>query len=386
MIQNEIIEITCDCGKVHKLKSLTVEYDSAFQLINYIIQNKYNKIRIFSDHKDSLLLKTIENLLIQDGIYYEESIIKSTRPEIILCDSIKYVGEDYVIVIGDYKLIDIAKYYCSSLGLGISIVVRENVFDFTFSKFARVYDGITFSFYKTVQPDFIICFLDYLGDLDISDLKVYLNNKRLPYFENTLESRINEGLICKKINVKLLKIIDISTKIQTIKNLLNTLIYMGRAISFFGETKSFFGAEMEICNLIEVITKKDFLSCYNMASYVLKKTYYNALNNNLIILNFNLNHRISKTKKILDLPAIACMRFMKNIINNKELESRIKIINALKYMLMPILEYEDEYCLSEFIENKNDIFKALYLSPEFTIKYYFLNLIRDIGYLEKLID
>ena len=98
-----------------------------------------------------------------------------------------------------------------------------------------------------------------------------------------------------------------------------------------------------------------------------------------------MNKRIDNVKKILSIPVCKCFRIMKKQENLNQLLKKTRLIHALKYMLLSIIEEGKDYQPEEGVFSPSELSKSLYLASEFTSRNFFLNLIRDLGYLENLI-
>ena len=263
-------------------------------------------------------------------------------------------------------------------------MVNTEFYDFTFSKFARLYDGITFSFYMVSSPEFVFYMFKNLSLIDLKSCVEYLHYKKLALFENQLNETLEVDKICSKVTKNIKKVLNKNLQNINNQNILNIFIYLGQAMSFFGSTKGFFSSEIELANILEVLQKKDFLSCYIVAGKVVSQLYLLTLNSNIKVHNLNLNNRILNIKEIIKLPLSKCIRLIKKQKNSTHLLKYIRIVDALKYSLMNILDEEMKGCENICISSEN-LTKGVYLASEFTNRYTFLNLIRDVGLLELLL-
>lgn len=377
------IEVECGCGKVHSLSSINFLENNLSELIIYLKENNIKNVRLFSESNliDDEIISNLKNCLFQQKINLIVTTINIKHAEIFKVNNIAYENEEYLIIYGNQPIIDLIKYYAYITGVGYSFILYKVFYDFTFSKFARLYDGEFFHFYSVTSPEFIVFYEK--NDIELNNAIEYLYNKKIAIFENLLLDKFEYEKQCDKINYKLKQLSEKISNITKTRDVLYLLIFIGKMMSFYDETAGFFGAEIDVANALEIITKKDFMECYIVACSVIRRTYCIALNSNLNILGFNINRRIGKLNKILNLPTSKILQFVKKPMINKSISKNVRIVKALKYMLLGIIEYEN-YCQEVYI-NKNKIEKSIYIAPEFSIRYTFLNLIRDIGYLEKLV-
>lgn len=380
------IEVECECGAIHELMAMSVEANSFSSLISCLLENNIKMVRILCSCKfvddDEINRLIIE--LKKQGIKFFVTKVPYSVAELFAISKLVYKNEDYVIAYGDAFVYEMAKYYAYSIGVNLSFILTSEFYDFTFSKFARVYDGITFNFYVTTAPECVVYFDNALSNIDILWLKKYLTFKELAYFENILSLRIDEKSICSKINSKLLKIIKNINKIYKPVSLINACIFLGRAMSFFNQTKSFFSSELELSNMLEILSKSELKNCYLVSGKCINLLYLAGLESNLKVLGLNLNKRIDNVKRELSLTAIKCLAIIKKPKTNDFLLKTTRIIKALKYMLMGLL---NERASADNVSkiSRRELSLALYITPETTSRYTFLNLLRDLGYLENLI-
>ena len=377
------IEVECECGKTHELSSLNFFKNKLTEFVNYLDSRNIISVRLFVDSKllDDEIVYDLKKLLKNQNIKLQITNLSIKHAEVFKANYIEFFNEEHIIVYGDDPLIELVKYYAFSVDIGYSIFLYKEFYDFTFSKFARLYDGICYGFYSVCSPESIVYYEK--NGIDIIDKQKYLFNKKLAYFENFVLDRIEECDICNKINSKLKKVEKLSCKITKDLDAIYSLIFIGRAMSFFNCTKDFFSAEIDIANVLEVLSKKDFMYCYDIACKLVFRTYTMAISTNLKTLNLNLNRRIGKIKNILNLPVTKCLSFIKKQKSSERLLRNVRIVQALKYTLLDLLENDN------LIENVNIspkiLASAIYLAPEFSLRYSFLNMIRDLGYLENLI-
>lgn len=379
------IEFDCECGACHELFSMQVFNGINEKFIEFFECKNVLTVRIFVDKEyiNHNIITEIKSIFSKLEINFIIECMDCGEAEVFKANAIHLKDEEYIIVFGNSNLIELIKYYAGSVGVEFSIIVASEFYDFTFSRFARLYDGVSFSFYSVNSPQMIIFDDELINKIKLIDYISYIKAKAIAYFENLLSDRLDDVCVCKKINSKLNKIIKISNKITKSKDVLFTLIFLGRAISFFGGTKGFYGVEIEVTGFLEVLSKSNFLVCYNIASEAVKRIYNTALVSNLKIFHFDINKRIDKIKNILKLPVTKCLSFIKKQKNIQKLSRNIEIISALKYMLMNLLDFN--LVTQHNTISPNDLAKAIYLAPEFSIKPTFLNIIRDLGLLENLV-
>jgi len=378
------IEIECECGEIHTLLPMIVIYDSYEKVINLLKSKNVLNLRIFvQDNLKNLdLYFKFHKKLVDNKINYHETILSESFAEVYKANSIVSTDEDYIIVFGEYSFIELIKYYACSISVDYSIMLSTSFFDFTFSRFARVYDGVSYDFYKVQAPDVVIVWEELLEKLDIQKYKLYLKLKDIAYFENILSLKIDDKSLCGKINLNVFKIKTKAKMLTSGKDILNAMIFLGRSMSLFNQSKAFFGAELDITNTLEILTKKPFLDLYLLSSKVCCEIYNKAIFSRLRVLNLNLNKRIDKIKQCLKLPVTKALQIIKPRKDLSTLVKTSRILNALKYMLSNLIENKS---FETMLVDSKTLSNAIYLAPEFSSRYNFLNFIRDIGYLENLI-
>ena len=379
----EKVETICECGALHCFKPTVYEKNEWGTLKNFMKSSGFHKVRCFFDEKSATttMAREIINFLEDHGMIVSCEVVKSHFAEVVFASNIEYNQEDYVIIFGDFFVADIAKYYAKMMGIGVSYFVFGTCFDFSMSRYALLYDGICYNFYETFEPDFVICFSEFLN-FDILQMKKYFKSKSIALFENVFSSKVDEKSVCKKVNFKIKKVLRLSNVVFEPLQIVGLCLYVGRCMSFFCGSKFFFGAEIALCGALIAKTKQNFLDCYLMASKIIDRTYKVGLQGKLVDLNLDLNKRIDKIKRQTKLSGMACMKFVKKTKDMVTLKKVVRVVSAIKYMLGDLLCDLDHDIVSSFC--KNDILECLYLSPEFSSRYYFLNVIRDLGYLENL--
>ena len=381
----ESIEVECECGKTHSLLELNILWENNDAFFQYSIVNQYTVIRLFVNElfKDDFITLQFKDKCMQNNIKVIVSILNINHAEIIKANDIDFLNEDYIIALGSADFIDVVKYYAGSVGVPFSIILTHDFLDYTFSKYARLYDGLSFSFYDCEAPEFVLCYKKFFEHIDILKLKNYLLCKKLALFENILCENIEDKKYCKKINIRLKKIISKSKSIINISSLIREFVFLGRSMSFFSCSKWFFGAELDLAGMIEVKTHQKFIDCYLFSGEVITSIYEKALYSSLSIFNLNLNKRLNKIKQILNVSATKCLTFLKKPKSLEQLSKNINIVMALKYMFLSMLDdmtYKNSFKISSY-----NLSCCIYTSPEFSIRYTFLNFLRDLGYLENIV-
>ena len=377
------IEIECECGAEHVLRKFEL-FENITSFVNLLLKLNVKFVRLFaSDYlKKSIFIDQLIFILNKHSISLKIDFLKVNYAEVVFAKSIKHSGEDYVVVFGESDVIDIVKYYAASESLNYSIISAGEFFDFTFSKFARLYDGVSFCFYRCNEPDGLIISDDFLQLVDLDKIKQYFLIKSMANFENNIYEKVFDGKYCSKIKNKIEKILKMSLKINKKRDILLISIYVGRLMSFFDCTFYFYGAEIDLANIIQVKTKDSFLNCYLFSHNAISMLYKICVSRNLKWRNFDLNRRIGKIKKVLGLPASKCLEFIKKPKSIKFLNTKSIILNAYKYKFLELLNKYD----SPFFNNYQSVclINSLYIAPEISVRYTFLNFIRDLGCLENL--
>ena len=191
--------LECECGDIHCLSDVVIDVgkDIFGNFVEYIAGLEGDKILVFYDLKDEFLLQKLResDLLKNKDINY--IIFPNILPTIELVNKIEDKGQQVVIAIGDENIISFAKYYASCFSNNFCIFPVGEFLDFTFSRFARIFDGVRFNFYDCVAPMaiFVDCSLNKLNDYQT----YYLSSKFIAVFDNNLSSSIWEIEYCQRI-------------------------------------------------------------------------------------------------------------------------------------------------------------------------------------------
>ncbi len=159
-------------------------------------------------------------------------------------------GEELVVGYGSEIAISLAKYHAYSCETPLAIYPVGNFLDFTFSRFARLFDGVEYGFFDTAEPEYIFV---SLSENPYSELQSYfLSSKYIALFDDIVAEQVYQVKHCEKMKNFLKRTLQTYIKSRASspseKNSLNiwTLIRLGQAMSYFGQTKFFFGGDRAI--------------------------------------------------------------------------------------------------------------------------------------------
>lgn len=405
-MENHFIkDIDCECGQHHKLPCCEIcVNDNAFEmLINYISEQEYNNILVFYGLEDDELLQKMKSCDIKNkNISY--IILPLIIPATTLADAIEDKGQDMIVAIGDEKVISFAKYYAYSFSCPIAIFPIGNFTDFTFSQFARLYDGMKYNFYFSQAPSGI--FVDTGLNKYNQYQSYYLSSKFISAFDNYLAEIVYKKEYCPRLfdffKKTMEKYLDSFNKdiCKNNKNDIWTLIKIGQAMTFFQQTKYFFGADAAVAEMMSSIRPEaDYLELETIALKLILSSYDCFLKDSVCLGSTNLNRHINILSKFLNVPATTVM---KNLANSKLITSKEQVIDGFgnyqpylygvfKNFAYRIFKIHSNLALDDNVLKKNkynskDIELSLALSPDIYDRPTLLHIISLYGYLDKLLD
>lgn len=268
----------CECGSVHELNTadIVVSKDAFSELLKELKNNEIKDILILSSIEDLFFIEKIKTELHETNKNIQiVNLIKCTS-SILLAEKIEHKGQSLVVALGSEELISVAKYYSYMYNSELIIFPVGNFVDYTFSKFARLFDGVEFAFYLTVEPVkiYVSTILNTYNELQTH----YISSKYLSYFDSIIAETTYRIKSCEKINEFFKKILS-SYLYEKNKDLLNgkniwALIRLGQAMSYFNQTKYFFGGELAISNLLQSQNvKADFLEINTISVKIVLNMY-----------------------------------------------------------------------------------------------------------------
>ena len=384
MIQNNhLLEVECQCGKTHVLDTI-IRYSCKLSALFEFV-HKYNTKSVFVIYQPNYLsmeiIHTIK-ILKSEKIKVVAKKYCHKHAELIFSSTCVQKAE-LIIAVGDGNLFEFAKYHSSMIHSKLAFVVKGCFFDYSFSKFARVYDGISFDFYVCRPPDIVI--YACRNNVNKNEIKQYLLCKNLAIFENFKVVCTSQDKCCNEINENILYLYNkVKNKHATLFELFNICLKISTLMNFYGGTQYFYGAEMAMSGFVEMLCGKSFFDSYINAWRVVNLCYFSALESKLVKHNFNLNDRVQNISRILNVPLHKSYYIIKKATSDSDNNKHAGYMRALKYYL------ENYLVVDELLINKNimgsKILDALYVTPEFCSSHLFINTIRDFGYLEQLLS
>lgn len=393
------------CGKTHFLstKKIDVSLNAFKKLCESIVGSEYKHILIMSSLIDSFFVDKLKMEIINSS--KEVSII--TLPECqansFFAQKIEDKNQDVVIALGSEALISLAKYYAYSFECPVIIFPVGNFCDYTFSKYARLFDGLMYQFYITNQPEEVYVSLK-LNTYNEYQLQ-YVASKFFALFDNKIKSVVYKKDECKglenffkKTLINHMKNLEVS-KEKLNENNIWTLIRLGQAMSYFDSAKGFFGAERAISEMfcavrpnaeyleINTISFKLLINCYDC---FLKKRPYNF--------GVDLNKHIQKLSRVLKISSTAVLKRLVDSeliqIDKKKMQSfesyQPYLCAYFKKLAKYMLNVQTKLFLNENILKKYNIKaelieKAFALAANFSDKHSLLHIMHGYGYLDKLL-
>ena len=394
----------CECGEKHRLltKQIVVKEHCFNDLIEDVL-NEGNSFIVFNACENLFFLNELKLMLIKNQKKVKVFNLIRMEPKTFLVDRLQSCGKETIIAIGDEKLISIAKYYAYMWECEIIIFPVGEFLDYTFSKFARLNNGVCFDFYVTKEPKKI--YVDTSINLYNSLHKLYIFSKYIAIFDNVVAKNVYKIKCCDKANNYLKKILKnyINFKCEH-KNEMNkkniwTLIRLGQGISFFSQTKMFFGGDKAIVDMLQIVVGNiDFLSAELISLRIIEKQYSIFYKEFPTKTNVYLENNI---KKIADLIKISYVDVVKNLAPSECIFGKESIfqnfniyfpyLKAVCKKCLLKVHYAIEkangkdVCIKDFNLTKDKITSCFCLAPNIYKQPCSLHLFLAFGYL-KLIE
>lgn len=382
-------------------EKVEVSFNAFESLQDFLICKNYKNILIFeSFEKKEKLDSLCKNL---DGKNIE--ILSFVEPFALVetASKLQYKNADVVVVIGSEELISIAKYYAFVYELQLVIFPLGNFADFTFSSFARLFDGIGFDFYKTIQPNAIFVSLE---ENRLNKYQTYfISSKYIANFENLVSEYVYQKQKSDKIQKYFNNVLDNYFDNKKLNANLNerniwTLIRIGIGMTFFKETKYFYGADKAVCDFLQAQSfKSDFLEMETIALKLIINAYSCFLKNPQKPNSFNLNKHINAISRVLKLPATEVLKKMadsellslSDIIERNFNNYQPYLKNQFEKIMAKVFKIQTSLCLNENIiatsgYNAFRIQRSFALSANFCNRSTLLHLIETYGFMDKLLN
>lgn len=390
----------CACGKIHWLstKNIFVGKNAIEKLLSFVKECVFEKVFVLNEEINER--EWLFSLFEKNQIQAEILTIENLKPTEFLAKSIEQKDADVVVAIGREELVSVAKYFAFSLGLDLIVFPKGNFVDWTFSSFSRLFDGVQFCFYGTVSP--IGIFVEeeskpndyqtnyvaskFLSQFDKEFEKLVFRSEHCQLMQNFMKQTLND-YFCKNSNQTL-----------SSKNIW-TLIRIGQAMTFFGETKYFFGGEKQICDMLQSLHGGDFLELESLALKLAMNSYAVFLKKPQNYNVMNLNLQIKETSKLLKIPSTEVIKRLcdnKILMPSKDVCSRFSnfqpyLKNCFETTVSKMFKIQTSFCLSENVVLKNHlngdkILHAFAVSALFGKVPTLLSLIESYGYMDKLFE
>ena len=393
----------CECGKKHTLETEVVKVcDNAFDMLLEFLQSpKYSKILIISNKALDCYSDKIFSLESQNK-HIEIVLIPSCKATIEMANTIVYHGEDLVVAIGGEELISVCKYYAFCENVPLVIFPIGNFTDFTFSSFSRMFDGAMFNFYFTKEP---IAIFVSLSQNKLNNYQTYyISSKFIALFDNIVSECVYENHSCQRMIDFFYQTLNnyISNRNYSNINIRNiwTLIRLGQAMTFFGETKYFFGGDKPVCDLLQCkCAEGDFLELESVALKLVINSYAcflkNPLNKNVV----DLNKHILITQRLLKIPSTEVIKRMcdsKLLSLQENVERNLNnfhpyLKRQFEKIMSKVFKIQTTFCLSENVLLKNKfthekVQNCFAIAPNFYSRPTLLHLIESYGFMDKLFE
>lgn len=399
------LEFNCECDSVHnvKTKNIIVKEKCILDLIQCLEQSKYENILIFYSLSEVLFVEKIKESLTDLNKTVNFINLQKIEAQVNLVNNIEDKGQDVVLAIGDERLISLAKYYAYMYDNQIIIYPIGEFLDFSFSKYARLNDGVFYDFYLTTEPEYIFVdtSLNKYNELQTN----YISSKYIALFDFIVRECVYKYKVCNKIKTFLKKSLLDYVKFKTnnkhslnIKNIW-LMIRLGQAMSFFSQTKSFFGGDKAIVDILQSQFKNMSYLEAEFISLRLINNLYSCFfkshpTKNSVNLNLHLKN-ITELLRISPVMAIGKMAPSEYIVGNNLVFSNFS--NYFPYLKSVFFKCQTKiYSIKSRIQTKYTILQKFKISHKRLEKSFALapciyhvpcslHLFSAFGYLDKLL-
>jgi len=402
MLRN-LKEYECECGCVHRIKTkkIIVDNDAYQKLLEELKYCDQTKILIFSSLKDSFLIDKLSLELSKVNKNVERVVLVDCNATIMVAEQIKNLDCGLVVALGTEPLISVAKYYSYMINSGLYIFPIGNFCDYTFSKFARLFDGVEYAFYSTVEPEkvFVSTAINKYNQYQTS----FIMSKQLSFFDSVVSELVFNQKVCEKAKEYFKTTLDDykfcnDEKQMNLKNIW-TLIRIGLAISFFDQTKCFYGGELAITNLLQAQNiSADFLEINTISTKFVFNLYSCFFKKFPKQNDVNINKQIAGLSMLLN---VSSLEVIKRIVGSEFLVGEDMILNRfsnyyhylkqiLKKCIQKMFRIKSNISLTTNISKKYNftakrLEKTFALSHTLFIKPCCLHLFSAFGYMDILL-
>lgn len=320
-------KMMCDCEEEHYLQTqkIIVGKNAEEKLIDSLCFGKHNKILIVADNDYSFLGNILQKVKMQHKEI--NKVIINEKAKICIAETLQDYGQELVVAVGGEELVSICKYYSFSLGCQLIVVAFDNYIDITFSKFARLFDGVLFDIYVTECPIEIYVFEQKTDFVNLQTY--YITGKYISLFDNIVAEMVFKKTICQRMKNFLKQTLSNyvnkkpQTKIQKWRTNTWVLIRLGQAMSFYNQTRGFCGGDYQLASLMQSqCVSADFLELYTIALKLNVNSYTSFFDNYTFGREVNVNKHIDAVSKLLKISPTEALRRIDGaslIIDNKEI-------------------------------------------------------------------
>lgn len=396
MLQQNFLK--CECGLVHRISVEKIEISPcAFSCVaDFLKKKNYKKVLLFCESENEL-----ENQICENGIEVKSVVLSNLLATEFYAKNIKEEEGEVVVAFGREELISVAKYYAFMCQKQLVVCANNNFADFTFSSFAWLFDGVQFCFYKTVCP---IAIFAETKEKANKFQTYYLSSKFLTMFDNEFAKLAYKEDACPRMQDFLKKTMSFyvskSNKMQLDERNVWTLVRLGLAMTFFGETKYFFGGDKIVCDMLKNLRiDADFLELETIALKLAINSYACFIKNPQNYHVANLNLQIKHASRLLSVSQTEIIkRLAKNEILMPSEKTRTSFCNFQPYLknyfdltMFKIFKIHTTFCFSENVLSKNNlngemVQNAFSVCASFSKKPTLLSFIFAYGFMDKLFE
>lgn len=401
----ENLKNECVCGESHTLSTqkIVVSLNAFSDLINNLVESKYKNILIMSSLKDPYFVDELKVQLTKTDKQFSVISMPNCLANNFFAQKIEDKNQDVVVAMGNDQIISLAKYYAYSFECPLILFASGNFCDFTFSKYARLFDGVMFQFYVTNPPEEIYVSLKLNGYNEYQ--LQYIASKFFAMFDNKIKSVVYKKDDCPKMQEFLKKtLVNHMKNIDLPKEKLNeiniwTLIRLGQAMSYFNSSKNFFGADRAISEMLcGTRIGADYLEMNTISFKLLMNSYDCFLKKRPYNFSVNLNRHIQGVSKFLK---ISSTTVLQRLVDSELLQidkKKMKVFESYQPYLYAYFKklakhmikvqtklYLNENVLKKYNIKANLVEKAFALAVNFSEKHSLLHIIYGYGYLDRLL-
>jgi len=401
-VEKEILESagTCECGKKHALSFHEVEVSTlALEKLIEQLKSNYREIILLYDGHALEEIETIKSGLPNVSLNIIE--LPSVSATLYLAKKLEKKQGEIVVAVGSEELISVAKFYSCLIGKDLIIYPKHNFADFTFSSFCRLYDGVEFNFYNCQLPRAV-----YVCPRKVANKyqTYYISSKFLTMLDNIVASSVFSNNYCAKMVDFFCETANNYVSDKKVYSSLDekniwTLIRLGEAMTYFGETKYFFGADKAIVDLLQGARfGADYLEMESIALKLVINSYSCFLKSPIKSLESNLSLHAQKATKLFKVPVTEVIKRIssKSVYENpEEIIKRFNnyqpyLISSFEKLMGKVFKIHTMISMNENVLlkskfNKETISLCFALAPDFAKRESLLSVMSLFGYMDKLL-